>query len=181
MSLSLRDQLLKAGLVNEKQVKQVEQQQGQREHGQKKRNLPPPPDRNAAARKAQAEKAARDQALEATRRAKAERKARRAGIHQMVEQGRIPRIESEDQFNFVDGRKIRQFAVNAELRLRINNGELLIARHGGFYALVPKELGERIRERDAEMIVELRASGSSDAPAEDDPYKDFVVPDDLTW
>ena len=77
MSLSLREQLLKAGLVNEKQVKQVELQQNQQQHGQKKKNLPPPPDRNAAARKAQAEKAARDQALDATRREKAERKALR--------------------------------------------------------------------------------------------------------
>jgi uncharacterized protein YaiL (DUF2058 family) len=66
------------------------------------------------------------------------------------------------------------------LRARINGGELLIARHGGFYALVPKELGERIRERDAEMIVELRSAEAA-VPAEDDPYKDFVVPDDLTW
>ena len=180
MSLSLREQLLKAGLVNEKQVKQVELQQNHQQHGQKKKNLPPPPDRNAAARKAQAEKAARDQALDATRREKAERKARRAGIHQMVEQGRIPRIESEDHFNFVDGKKIRYLSVNPELRARINGGELLIARHGGFYALVPKELGERIRERDAGMIVELRAAEAA-APAEDDPYKDFVVPDDLTW
>ena len=180
MSLSLREQLLKAGLVNEKQVKQVELQQNQKQHGQKKKNLPPPPDRNAAARKAQAEKAARDQALDAARREKAERKARRAGIHQMVEQGRIPRIESEDHFNFVDGKKVRHFAVNPEVRARLNSGELLIARHGGFYALVPKELGERIRERDAGMIVELRASEAA-APAEDDPYKDFVVPDDLTW
>jgi uncharacterized protein YaiL (DUF2058 family) len=180
MSLSLREQLLKAGLVNEKQVKQAELQQNQQQHGQKKKNLPPPPDRNAAARRAQAEKAARDQALDAARREKAERKARRAGIHQMVEQGRIPRIESEDHFNFVDGRKIRHFAVNTEVRTRLNNGELLIVRHGGFYALVPKELGERIRERDAEMIVTLGAAEPT-VPAEDDPYKDFVVPDDLTW
>ncbi|MFM2288860.1 MAG: hypothetical protein RL684_2003 [Pseudomonadota bacterium] len=180
MSLSLRDQLLKAGLVNEKQVQKVEQQQGRKEHGQKKGSLPPPPDRNAEARKAQAAMAARDQELERARSEKAERKARRAGIHQMVEQHRIPRIESEDAFNFVDAGKVRHIAVNPEVRARINNGELLVARHAGFYALVPKEIGERIRERDATMMIAL-AAAAVQAPAEDDPYGDFVVPDDLVW
>ena len=180
MSLSLREQLLKAGLVNEKQVQKVEQQQGRQEHGQKKKNLPPPPDRNAEARKAQAEKAARDQAIQRTRNEKSERKARRAGLRQLVEQNRIPRIESEDPFNFIDGRKVRRIAVNAEVRARINGGELLIVRHDGFYALVPKEVGERVRERDAEMVVALPASGAAPG-TDDDPYRDFVVPDDLTW
>jgi uncharacterized protein len=180
MSLSLREQLLKAGLVNEKQVQKVEQQQNRQQHGQKKGNLPPPPDRQAAASRAQAEKAAQDQALQRARNEKAERKARRAAIRQMVEQHRIPRIESEDHYNFVDGGKVRYLSVNAELRARIQRGELLLARHDGFYALVPSEVGERIREREAGMIVPLVASAPS-SPAEDDPYRDFVVPDDLTW
>jgi uncharacterized protein YaiL (DUF2058 family) len=180
MSLSLREQLLKAGLVNEKQVQKVELQQNRQQHGQKKHNLPPPPDRNAEARRAQAEKAARDQGLEQQRREKAQRKAWRAEVHQLVEAHRIPRIESEDLFNFIDGRKVRRIAVNAEVRARIYGGQLLIARHKGFYALVPSELGERIRERDAEMLVDLAAKAEA-APADDDPYKDFVVPDDLTW
>jgi uncharacterized protein YaiL (DUF2058 family) len=180
MSLSLREQLLKAGLVNEQQVQKVELQQNRQLHGQKKKNLPPPPDRNAQARHAQQAKATHDQELERQRREKSQRKARRAEIHQLVEAHRIPRLESEDLFNFVDGKKIRHFAVNAELRARINAGELLIARHAGYYALVPKQIGERIRERDAEMLVSTAAQ-SPPAPAEDDPYKNFVVPDDLNW
>jgi len=180
MSLSLREQLLKAGLVNEKQVQKVEQQQNRQQHGQKKGSVPPPPDRQAAASKAQAEKAAHDQALQRARNEKVERKARRAAIRQMVEQNRIPRIESEDHFNFVDGGKVRHVAVNPELRARIQGGELLLVRHDGFYALVPRDIGERVREREAAMLVPLAAAEAT-APAEDDPYKDFVVPDDLTW
>lgn len=180
MSLSLREQLLKAGLVNERQVQKAEQQQNRQEHGQKKKNLPPPPDRNAEARRAQAEKSARDQQLELARREKSQRRARRAEIHQLVEAHRIPRIESEQLFNFLDGRTVRRIAVNAELRARLHAGQLLVARHAGFYALVPKEIGERIRERDAEMIVNL-AAPAGPAAAEDDPYKAFVVPDDLSW
>jgi len=48
--------------------------------------------------------------------------------------------------------------------------------------LVPADVVERIRERDPAAIVASPAAGAAAAtPAEDDPYKDFVVPDDLTW
>jgi uncharacterized protein YaiL (DUF2058 family) len=41
---------------------------------------------------------------------------------------------------------------------------------------------DRIRERHADAIVtDPAAIAVAAAPAGDDPYKDFVVPDDLTW
>lgn len=175
MSLSLREQLLAAGLVSRKEVRKAEHQQ---RHGERRGGQPANPP--SAASRAQAEKAARDQALNRQRQEKAERKARRAEIRQLVEQHRIPRIESEDYFNFVDGNKIHHFAVNPEVRARLTRGELVIARHNGFYALVPKDIAERIRERDAAMLVDLEQKTDA-APAADDPYKDFVVPDDLKW
>ncbi len=180
MSLSLREQLLKAGLVTQKQVQKTELQQRQEQHGQKKKQLPPAPDRQVAAQQAQAAKAARDQELNRQQREKAERKARRAEIRQIVEQNRIPRIESEDFFNFVDGNKIHRFAVNSDVRDRILRGALAIVRHNGFYALVPTEIAARVGERDASFVVPLEQP-QSEPPAADDPYKEFVVPDDLTW
>lgn len=182
MSLSLREQLLAAGLVTKKQVQKTEQQQRQQEHGQKKKQLPPPPDKQAEAQKAAAAKAARDAELNRQQREKAERKARRAEIRQLVEQHRIPRIESEDFFNFVDGNKIHRFAVTAEVRERILAGTLVIVRHNGFHALVPAEIAEKVRERDPSFVVALdQPAASASPPADDDPYKDFVVPDDLRW
>lgn len=180
MSLSLREQLLAAGLVTQKQVQKTEQQQRQAQHGQKKKQLPPAPDKQAAARQAQAAKAARDQELNRQQREKAERKARRAEIRQIVEQNRIPRIESEDYFNFVDGNKIHRFAVNSDVRERILRGTLAIVRHNGFHALVPSEIAERVRERDASFVVPLKQPEAETRTA-DDPYKEFVVPDDLLW
>jgi len=38
---------------------------------------------------------------------------------------------------------------------------------------------ERIRERDANMVVPLMQPKTTSEP--DDAYKDFVVPDDLMW
>jgi uncharacterized protein len=182
MSLSLRDQLLKAGLVTEKQVKQVELQSSQQQFKQNKKgkSAPPPPAVNPEIERAKAEKAAKDLELNRKKQEKAERRARSAAINQMVEQNRIPRVESDDFYNFVDGNKIHRIAVNGRMREQIVNGELLVARFKGFYALVPAATAARVREIDANSIVPYIADSSSVA-AEDDPYKEFVVPDDLTW
>jgi hypothetical protein len=176
--MSLRDQLLKAGLVTEKQARQAEQQQ--RHQQQKAPRKAPPPELTPAAKQALAAKAARDQELNRRQQEKAAQKARTAQVRQLIEQNRVPRVDSDDYFNFQDGPKIRRIPVDATLRRRILQGDLVIARCEGHYDLVPKEAADRIRERDERAIVTLPASDATES-REDDPYKDFVVPDDLTW
>jgi len=183
MSLSLREQLLKAGLVTEKQAKQAERATGQQRHRAVKGGKPAPaPPPAKAAQQALAAKLLRDQELNRKQQDKAERKARAAQLRQLVEQLRVPRPESDDYYNFVDGGKIRRLTVTPDLRARIVAGSLAIVRYEGHYDLVPADAVERIRERDASAIVASPpAEPASSPPAADDPYKDFVVPDDLTW
>ena len=185
MNLSLREQLLKAGLVTEKQAKQAERSTADQRHRQAKggkRTPPSPPEPAKAAQQAQAAKLLRDQELNRRQQEKAARRARAAELRQLVEQLRVPRPESDDYFNFVDGEKIHRIQVTPELRARVVAGSLVIVRHDGRYDLVPAEAVERIRERHAEAIVaSAPVDAPAPAPAEDDPYKDFVVPDDLTW
>jgi hypothetical protein len=186
MNLTLREQLLKAGLVTEKQAKQAERSESQHKHRQKKGGgtAPPAPAPSPAraAEQARAAKLLRDQELNRRQQEKAARKARAAELRQLVEQLRVPRPESDDYYNFVDGGKVHRLAVTPELRARIVAGTLAIVRSDGRYDLVPAEALERIRERDASAIVSIPVDESaSGAPADDDPYKDFVVPDDLTW
>jgi uncharacterized protein YaiL (DUF2058 family) len=183
MSLSLREQLLKAGLVSEKQAKQAELQTSQQAHQRKKGSAPDPtPKQKAAAQQAAAAKIARDLELNRKQQEKAERRARAAQVRQLVEQLRVPRPESDDYYNFVDGGRIRRLQITPELRARLVAGTLAIVRYDGRYDLVPADAVERIRERAPDAIVASPASGPAAATAaEDDPYKDFVVPDDLTW
>jgi len=175
MSSSLRDQLIAAGLVSERQAKQASQEQARQF---KSRKAPENPAK-IAAEKAAAAKAARDQELARRQQEKAERKARRAQVNQMVEQVAVPKVESDDYYSFVDGTTIRRMPVNAELRNRLTRGELAIVRFRGGYALVPVEAVPRIRERDEHAVIALDKGEKSADP--NDPYKDFVVPDDLTW
>lgn len=175
MSSSLRDQLIAAGLVTERQAKQARQEQAR----QFKQRRPPDDAAKAAAQQAQAAKAARDQELARRQQEKAERKARRAQVNQMVEQVAIPKVESDDSYSFVDGTTIRRIPITTELRNRLTRGELAIVRFRGSYALVPVEAVPRIRERDEHAVIALDKGEKTVDP--NDPYKDFVVPDDLTW
>lgn len=127
--MSLRDQLLKAGLVTEKQVKQLTQQQAKKSPSRHKPPEVTPQQR--AVQQAQAEKSARDQALNLKKQQKAERKARAAEVNQLVEQYRVPKIESDDYFNFVHRNTVERIAVDAATRQRIGSGELLIVRYRG--------------------------------------------------
>jgi uncharacterized protein YaiL (DUF2058 family) len=243
MNSSLRDQLLAAGLVTEKQARQAAQEQqrqarkqhsnpppgraqspqqrqgqnpqregqpqrqgqqghapqsqgqalqgqapqGQTPHGQSPQRqpagpqtTPQVPSARLQAQQAQAAKIARDQELNRRREDKAQRKARMAQIEQIVEQHRLPRLETEDYYSFIDGKKIRRMSVDAQRREQLTKRELVIVRYKGHYAVVPADIAERIRERDANMVVPLvqPTQGSSEA---DDAYKDYVVPDDLMW
>jgi uncharacterized protein YaiL (DUF2058 family) len=175
MSMSLREQLLAAGLGTKKQAKQADRHQQQ----QQKNRADHAAEQQKRAAEAQAAKAARDQELNRKRQENAERKERWAQIKQLIEQHRVAKPESDEYYNFVDRGKVRRFPVDAPLRERIIRGELIIVRCEGRYDVVAPDVAERIREREPRAVVSLGESKSG--PDQDDPYKDYVVPDDLVW
>ena len=183
-SLSLRDQLLQAGLVNEQQVKEAERQsqrkqyQGQK-HQPRAQRSGPTPQELAAKRQAEA-KAARDQELNRKQQEKAQRKALYAQIKELVAQNRIVRRDCDETYNFIDGGKVRRIRADAALRERIGRGEVILVRCEGRYELVPPAIADRIRERDARAVVDPKPSPAA-SEVVDEAYKDFVVPDDLMW
>ncbi len=177
MSMSLRDQLLQAGLVTAKQARDAERQE-QRQHLPKHKRESAPKQAPAPA-PTQSAKAARDQALNRQQQEKAQRKARQAEIRQLVEQNRLPKLETEEFYNFVDGNKIRRIWADASIRERLGRGEIAIVRHDGHYDLVPAAIAVRIRERDERAVI---AHGASKESAHsDEAYKEYSVPDDLMW
>ena len=182
MSMSLRDQLIQAGLGTKKQAKAAPPPKKA-----PSRHQPPPisPEK-LAAQKAAAAKSARDQELNRRQQEKAAAKARRAEVKQLIEQHRLPPVVSEEYFNFADGTRLARLAVTAALREQLIKGAVVIVRYEGHYALVPEAAVARIRERDEHAIVAQEAPASTTTsaasnPDNDDPYKDFVVPDDLVW
>lgn len=181
MGLSLREQLLNAGLIDEKKLKEARQSQHhqRREHAKRPANAPDP--RAEAARKAAAEKAARDAELNRQKEEQAAKKARKAEVKQLVAQHKLPKIESEELYNFIDGKRIRRLPVDKAMREKLIAGSVAIVRNEGRYEFVPAEIAKRIAERDPHAVVPHVTSEPAAEPAADDPYKDYVVPDDLMW
>jgi uncharacterized protein YaiL (DUF2058 family) len=174
MSMSLRDQLLQAGLGNKKQSKEAERQL--REQERERQQLPK--DKRALASRGQLEaeqarlaKAARDQKLSRQSVEQADKRARRAQIAQLIEQNRLPRTQTEERYNFVDGNKIRTIPADHSIRERLSRGEIAIVRCNAGYALVPAEIATRIRERDEKAVIGLQRPTAPDDG----------VPEDLMW
>ena len=179
MSLSLRDQLMKAGLVSEKQAKQAGKQKQKQQRLEKKNQVEVDDSQKQAALQAMAEKQARDQELNRQQQEKVQQKAVAAQIKQLIETSRLPKINGEDYYNFVDDKKVKRIAVNNLMRDKLSRGSLAIVRHGGAYEVIPREAALKIQERDAQRIVLLNVQ--SEGPDEDDPYAAYQIPDDLMW
>ena len=180
MSLSLRDQLLKAGLVNQKQVSQTNKAEKKQKRMEHKGQVEVDDSQQRIAKEAMAEKVKRDQELNRQQQEKAEAKARVAQIKQLIEATRLPKLTTEDYYNFVDDKKVKRLSVNTLMRNKLSNGSLAIVHHGGGYEVIPREAALKIQERDPQRIVQLNVQ-TEEAAAEDDPYAAFQIPDDLMW
>jgi len=180
MSISLRDQLLKAGLVNQKQAKQVSKDKQKQQRLVHKGQIEQDDTQQRLAQEALAEKVKRDQELNRLQQEKVEAKARAAQVKQLIEVSRLPKLTTEDYYNFVDDKKVKRISVNTLMRNQLSNGFLAIVHHGGGYEVIPREAALKIQERDPQRIVQLNVK-TEEVAAEDDPYAAYQIPDDLMW
>ena len=176
---SLQDQLLKAGIVDQKKAKQVKQEQ-RKQKKQQPKGRPQVDEAQEQARRSLAQKAERDREINRQRQAEAEKKAIAAQIVQLIEMNRVSRQGGELPYQFADGKAIKKIHVSKQLQDQLSRGQLAIARLGERYELVPAAVAEKICQRDADAVV-LHNRGQDTPADEDDPYADYQIPDDLMW
>ncbi|ABM61942.1 DUF2058 domain-containing protein [Halorhodospira halophila] len=182
MANSLHDQLLKAGLVDEKKVKQARRATPKKNKKKKGKAAAEQPAEPSAAERARREEAERSRALNRQRQAEAERKAVEAQIRQLIETHRQGRDGAELPYNFQHGSVIRQLLVTPDQRDRLAQGRLAIVCQEGSYELVSREGADKIAERDpARVVVCNDPAASAQGPDDEDPYAGYEVPDDLMW
>lgn len=175
---SLQEQLLKAGVVDQKKAKKISKEK--RKTAKQNKGKTVVDDSKLAAQQALADKAERDRELSRQRNAEAEKKAIQAQIVQLIQLNRVPREQGEIAYNFTDAKKIKKLYVNAKLQKQLTDGILAIVKLGEQYELVPAVVAEKIRQRDEAAVI-LHNTASSDQVDEDDPYADYQIPDDLMW
>ncbi|CAM2851858.1 DUF2058 domain-containing protein [Vibrio rarus] len=170
--LTLQEQMLKAGLVNEKKLKKAKK-------GAKKSRVQAR-EAKAAAEENRIAQQERDKKINQEREQQRLAKELKAQVKQLIEMNRIDISKGEIKYNFTDGTLVKSLYVEELNRSQLIKGILSIARYGESYAVIPTIVAEKIATRVPEAIVETIKT-EDDTPDEDDPYKDFVVPDDLMW
>lgn len=176
---SLQEQLLKAGLTNKKKVKQAEREK-QKVAKQKRQGEDVVDEAKVQAEKARLAKLEKDNKLNEERKAQEQAKALAAQIKQLI-QGHAISLDGADlDYNFTDGTKIKRIQVTALLQHQLSRGIVAIAKLDQTYFILPAVVADKIRERNDSYIV-FQATPQKEAEAEDDPYADYQIPDDLMW
>lgn len=176
--LTLQEQMLKAGLVSSKKMAKVQRTA-------KKSRIQAREAREAVEenKKAQVE---RDKLLSEQQKQAALSKEYKAQIKQLIEMNKITISRGDIGYNFTDNNLIKKVYVDKVTQSQLIKGRLAIARltaessSESEYAIIPAVVADKIAQRDASYIV-LNCELSQEAKDEDDPYADFVIPDDLMW
>jgi uncharacterized protein YaiL (DUF2058 family) len=176
---SLHEQLLKAGLVDEKKLQRAKKAKQLKEKEQRHSKHKTPTETAQLAKQAMAQEAERNRELNRLKQEEAQRKAVTAQIKQLIEMNRVALQDGEISYNFNDGGKIRRLRVTQKLHNQLSQGQMAIVKLADQYEVVPRTVVEKISQRDASCIILL--NDKSQAEDSDDPYADFKVPDDLMW
>jgi len=179
MADSLRDQLLKSGIV--KQVREEKRvAPSARAPGGKRKAAARAPSggeidlAKAYAIRARAEASERKRAEQAAQEQARLKRERRQKIQQLLQGQALNKADAECVRHFEYGGKIRRIYVDAAQLAALNAGELGVVQQAGRYLLVERGVAEQVRQIDAHQLALLVQPGTGGTD-------DDGVPDDLMW
>ncbi|MCD9466055.1 DUF2058 domain-containing protein [Photobacterium iliopiscarium] len=170
--LSLQEQMLKAGLIDKKKLKKAGKTT--------KKSRTQAKEAKAAVEENRVSQLEKDKALNRQRDEDALQKAFISQVKQLIEMNRLDRNNGDIGYNFTDGTTVKKIYVDKLMQKQLVNGRLAIARYLDGYEVIPATVADKIAMRDQESIV-LNNVVDDSIVDEDDPYADFVIPDDLMW
>ncbi|MDF2180901.1 DUF2058 domain-containing protein [Neptuniibacter sp. CAU 1671] len=184
MAGSLKDQLLKAGLADQKKAKQIDTEKRKQKKQQTKARKSglaldnQHADLQAKLQQEREEKREKDRLLNQQREAEKREREITAQCRQMIQQQQVVVPDNaEVGYNFVYDKKIKKIYVTDTLQQQLSRGQLAIGVLDEKFYLVPDKFADKIEQRRPEMVIRIEAEETD----EDDPYADFKIPDDLMW
>jgi uncharacterized protein YaiL (DUF2058 family) len=179
-TLSLQDQLLKSGLTSDAKAKQVKTEKRKQAKVQRNNGVEVVDEIKLSAEQARQQQAERDRELN---RLKQQAEAQKALAAQIVQISQLNRIEQDSNglaYQFNHQNKVKTVYVSEKVREALINGRAGIIGLDSGYEIVPAEIARKIQDRDASRVVVLNQISQA-TMAEDDPYADYQIPDDLMW
>ena len=174
---SLRDQLKAAGLVTAKQARKAEKG-ALRNEVRVKKGIDVDNARQEAEQMIR-KKAEEDRLANKRLNEESEQRALLAQVKQLAESN-SQREPGDVPYNFTENKKIKKIYISEANKTQLNKGYLAIVKSGDAYELVPEVVARRIESRSPESVLFIYDK-ADDVVDEDDPYKDYPIPDDLEW
>ena len=153
MGLSLQEQLLKAGMVDKKQVKKAQHEKRMQSKKKKKGEAPVPDSAKIKLQQQQAEQAERDRKLNAERTQQAQQKADQAAAKQLIEANRMSVEEGEVGYHYVEAGQIKRISVTQDIADKLSAGKLGLVLHKGDFALISAEIVMKVLARDKGSVL----------------------------
>lgn len=162
--MSLKEQMLKAGLVTEEQVRQAshkERVEDKQTAGKARKNRAEEAreevHRESESRKKGDRKTASGQKKKQEEKSKVAQQAvgRKEALHEIFSDGRLPFWEGQRQFYFLDGRRVEFLRVADEVSRQLESGKAAIAKPkegGNAYTIIHAQAARRLREVAPELI-----------------------------
>jgi len=181
MSESLRDQLLKSGLVKppqkadkpkRKAVRKRAAMQNAKPARQHSEKTSEPDLAKAYALRARQEQRERDKAKAEAERIARERKERKRRLQVLLDGKALNADDADLPRHFPHRNRIRRIYCTREQLGRLNRGDLAVVQLGGRFLLVIRDLALQAQQIDPDSMVLLCDSGATN---------DDDVPDDLVW
>lgn len=180
MAKSLQEQLMGSGLVDKKKAKSI-----QKEKRNKRKQSPKGQHQidevKLRTEQQKKDKVEKDRELNRQQQISQQKKAVLAQIKQLILSNAVRREEGEVGFQFVVAQKIKKIYLSKEQHEHLLKGRLAISILLGEYIIVPTVVAAKVRERDEAAIVYIKETSLTEDADENDPYKDFEIPDDLMW
>jgi uncharacterized protein YaiL (DUF2058 family) len=181
---SLQDQLLKAGLTTKQKARQANSDK--RKTGKQKRSgvkvdTSLQEQVKQELELAQKDKLAHDIALNNERKQTLAAKEQQLRILQILQHHQVSNVKGEAEYNYTFNSKIKKLFVDTVTHNALVNGRLALCGVNDTTYIVTTETAEKVASLDKAVILVQNTKVADEVIAEDDPYAEFQIPDDMMW
>ena len=157
MANSLHEQLLKAGLVDEKKVNKAKKAKQRKEKQQRHSKQKLEAETARSARLTKSKEAKRDRELNRKKNEAAKEKEITSQIRELVEKNQLLLEDGETAYNFIDAGKVKRVYVTEKLHGQLSRGQVAIVKLDNQYKFVPANVAEKIGLRDNTCVIVYHA------------------------
>jgi len=181
---SLQDQLLKAGLTTKQKARQANSDK--RKTGKQKRSgvkvdTSLQEQVKQELELAKKEKLARDIALNNEKKQALVAKEQQLRILQILQHHQVTNANGDAVYNYTFNSKIKKLFVDSVTHKALVNGRLALCGVDDTTYIVTAETAEKVASLDKNVILVQNTKVVEEVIAQDDPYAEFQIPDDMMW